>query len=140
MSSKSNSGKNENRGNWKNNRRRHPRSSFFKPSLECCICGKNIKEVTSAMSHGEEHQPAHFECVMKQLKEKEKLADGERLVYIGNGSFAIIKNQSGGGRKKFEIVKKLELEERDKKPEEWRMKMRARVDSNKKKTQPQNKS
>lgn len=60
----------------------------FQP--ECVICHKKILEPSSIMEVPDSHDPAHFECVLSKLKEKEELSQHQRLVYLGSSNFAVI--------------------------------------------------
>lgn len=57
---------------------------------ECVLCKKKITESSSILEAPGTQEPAHFECVLKQMKEHEPLSDQQRLVYLGAGNFAVI--------------------------------------------------
>jgi hypothetical protein len=88
------------------------------PAPPCPLCQKPVYDIFSAIAEGSDDAPAHFECVLKRLTELEAPGQGERLVYLGAGSFAIITgaNGQGGG---FVIKKRIQYELKDKKLE-WR--------------------
>ncbi len=112
----------------KNFRRRN--KNFHRPPVEyksCPICGKAVKSMLTAISVNKDMDPAHFDCVVKQLAEQEQLKKGEKISYLGNGTFAVIKmNQGGKGSPAFTIIKKIQYEEKDKKAE-WRKKISKRL-------------
>jgi hypothetical protein len=99
------------------NRNRKPQT----PAVEllCGECGKPIKYVYTAIELGTNQTPVHFDCVIKILEEREELGQNEKICYIGQGSFGIIKYQNGSGGKKFTIRKRIAIEEQNK-TAEWR--------------------
>lgn len=117
MSENSESGNtNQHRSRRRNNYRR-PRTKRTFP--ECPICNKSVKFMLTAMSVGEENKPAHFDCVLKLVTESEELGPKEKIIYIGNGNFAIINGKSG---KDLVIRKTIEFEGRES-VAEWRKKI-----------------
>ena len=104
-----NSSKNRKRNNY-----RRPRNKKSFP--ECPICNQSVKFLLTAISVGEDNSPAHFDCVLKRISEKEDLGPKEKITYIGNGNFAIVSGKSG---KDFIIRKKIEFENKHS-TGEWR--------------------
>ncbi len=51
----------------------------------------------TAIAYGDEEAPAHFDCVLELLGERERLAPGERVCYLGSGSFGIVQLPDHGG-------------------------------------------
>lgn len=108
---------------------RHSRNKFNKkrferkshPQLECPVCGKNIRYLASAIVIEKDKNPAHFDCVLTKLQEETELMEKERICYLGNGSFGIVKPVEGGGFKFF-IRKRIQFEEPETHPE-WRKSM-----------------
>ncbi len=98
-----------------NYRRPRPKHTFS----ECPICNKSVKFMLTAISVGEDKKPAHFDCVLKQITEGEELEAKEKIIYIGNGKFAIVNGKSG---KELSIRKTIQYEEKEIKGE-WRKKL-----------------
>jgi len=98
-----------------NNRRYRQKRTF----PECPICNQSVKFLLTAISVGEENKPAHFDCVLKTIAEKESLGSREKISYIGNGNFAVVSGKSG---KTLNIRKIIEFEGRDSKGE-WRKRL-----------------
>ena len=73
----------------------------------------------TAISVGEDKNPAHFDCVLKHISEGEELGAKEKIIYIGNGKFAIVQGKSG---KELSIRKTIQFEEKESK-DEWRKKI-----------------
>lgn len=103
---------------------------FLKPLVreiaDCPVCGKPIKDITSALSLKEEGVPAHFDCVLAEVKEKESLGPDETIIYLGNGDFGIV-NEVEYRKGKLQILRKVGYEQLDKR-DEWRYNMRQDVD------------
>jgi hypothetical protein len=98
---------------------------------DCPICGEPIKDITSALSlKGEDGTalavPAHFDCVLDQIKEKETLGPDETIIYLGKGEFGVVidKEYLKG---KLQIIRKIGYEQLDNR-DDWRQNMRLDVD------------
>jgi hypothetical protein len=85
----------------------------------CGLCEKEIQDISTALAIPATGSPAHFDCVLKKITETEKLEAGQQVVYLGGGSFGIIKTEANASRTNFKIIKKIEFEEREKVPD-WR--------------------
>lgn len=115
-------------GNRRQNFQRRNKG-YHRPQREyktCPLCGKSVKSMLTAISVNEEMDPAHFDCVLKQLSETEDLNKGEKITYLGNGVFGVVKLKSGNKGLNFTIVKKIQFENKDKKAE-WRKKIGRRL-------------
>ncbi len=88
----------------------------------CSLCGKPIKDISSALSNKEDGNPVHFDCVLERLKKIEPLNTDEHIVYIGKGQFAVIKYDSPVTMKEFSIVRVIEWEDK-KERSPWRSKI-----------------
>jgi hypothetical protein len=78
------------------------------------MCGKPIRDIYSALLHNESGEPAHFDCVMKELQSQETLAPGERFGYLGSGIFGIIRQGTSGDPSSIVIRKKIQYEDKEK--------------------------
>jgi hypothetical protein len=58
--------------------------------LTCFICGKTIDEPLMAIGAKEGGEATHFDCVLSQLASREQLADNEKIIYLGGGSFGVV--------------------------------------------------
>jgi hypothetical protein len=77
------------------------------PLVTCAYCGKVIENIASAIKP-DENTVFHFDCMLEKLTKEEKLADGEKISYIGRGTFAIVgKNEQNkmAFRKTIEVEK-----------------------------------
>ena len=101
------------------NSRKHNR---LKNAPLCPLCQKPVRDLYSAITDQNTKQPAHFDCILKTLREINELVDGEKICYLGNGSFGIIQFRNAAGKLRFFIKKRLDYEETDPIPE-WRKKL-----------------
>ncbi len=92
-------------------------------SLTCVVCHQVIAEMASAVAFGPEQGPAHFDCVLQALQERENLREGERLAYLGSGMFGVVQDIDA---KNFQIVRKIAVEDPHN-PPEWRKEIKALV-------------
>jgi hypothetical protein len=101
------------RGPKKSRKRRSKRPQRKDPPVICSICGKNIESITQAIGGPDKDQVSHFDCILRQLEEEEKLIPGQKVSYIGNGTFAVIeyknKNYTGG----FTVLKRIVIENKE---------------------------
>jgi len=79
---------------------------------DCPWCGKQIKDITTAISDRDTGIPVHFDCVLLRIAEMENLETGDSVCYIGGGRFGIVHNNQPG-TKGFSIKKVLEWENKD---------------------------
>lgn len=131
-------GKNRNgRRQWNNSRRNQDRrgkrealtkedlenqeaiKTFKMKTPECPMCGKPITELSTALADKETGAPVHFDCVLEQLQKTEKLSNGQKIVYIGQGRFGVVVFPQPNDTRNFTIQRIIEWEPRDKKIE-WR--------------------
>lgn len=111
-----------------NNRRRHNyRSRYDKSNRSrdknsespiCPLCEKPVRELISAISY-KNNMPAHFDCVLREIRKSEELNQNEKVCYLGKGSFGIITFRNPSSPIKFLIRKRIQYEEQTEIPE-WR--------------------
>ena len=89
------------------------------PTLTCAKCGSPIQDITSALADKGGGAPVHFDCVLAFLQGAENLAANEKIGYIGQGRFAVMFFENPADTRKFKIIRTIEWESRDTKPE-WR--------------------
>lgn len=81
-----------------------PRSSLplkkikrvIEPHVICAFCGEKIDNIASAIKGSNADEFFHFDCIIKKLSQEEKLNEGEKISYIGRGSFGIIGKDEEG--------------------------------------------
>ncbi len=116
-------------------RERKKRKTFFNHRFnrqrnedlpKCPICDKPIRDLYSAVTYPTTGNPAHFDCVLKELKKTNELRPNEKICYLGNGSFGIVQFRGPDSPIKFFIRKRIQYEDKDKRPE-WREKLPIRL-------------
>lgn len=86
---------------------------------DCPVCGKQVRELASALTHRASGKPAHFDCVVRELRESNEIAPQEKICYLGGGSFGILEFRASGGAARFVIKKRIQYEEKEA-PQEWK--------------------
>ena len=94
-------------------------------SRTCPLCGKPVLDLYTAIAYGESRAPAHFDCIVSMLGEREEVEEGARLCYLGGGSFGIVQMRAAArpGDRALLIHKRIEVEEKDAAPP-WREELR----------------
>ncbi len=96
-------------------RKNRPRRKPQKPSvvIDCAICGKPIDSITQAIGGPGTADVSHFDCILKQVEEQEHLVSGQKVTYIGNGTFAIVQYEKKNFTGKFSILKRIQIETKE---------------------------
>ena len=79
----------------------------------CTVCGKAIRNLTTAIAGKKDNSPVHFDCILKKLTDQETLGNNEKICYLGGGSFGIVRQKPGSGSKHFFIRKRIQVEAQD---------------------------
>ena len=103
-----------------NNPRRNNREKNDLP--KCPVCEKHIRDVYSAVSYSVTQTPAHFNCILNELKDANELKPNEKICYLGSGSFGIVQFRGPESPIRIFIRKRIQYEEKDNNPE-WREKL-----------------
>lgn len=96
-----------------------------RPTLPCSICGEPIQDITSALARPNDGTPVHFDCALKIVSEELKPGEGEQVIYLGKGSFAVVEQQAYQQRI-LKISRRKDWENLEEKSE-WRQGLRADV-------------
>ena len=105
--------------NFQDNQIREAAIQEFKSrTVICSKCGKQIPDMTNAISDSE-GKPMHFDCVIEKITSSEKIKDDEKITYIGQGRFGIVHFENPQDLRHFEIRRIIEWETREEK-KEWR--------------------
>ena len=113
-------GRRDGRGPVDRQRGEKPREpSVARPLPECPICGRPVRELAAALTHRPTGAPAHFDCILKELRDTNELAPQEKLCYLGGGTFGILQFRPSGGANRFTIRKRIPYEEKDS-HQEWK--------------------
>jgi len=86
---------------------------------DCPVCGKQVRELASALTHRVARQPAHFDCVMRELRDANEITQQEKICYLGGGTFGILEFRPPGGPSRFVIRKRIQYEEKET-PQDWK--------------------
>ncbi len=78
----------------------------------CPKCNKTIYEMSSTLEDKKTKKAAHFNCIFEEIKKDTFINKYQRLVYIGNGTFAVIEDINEKGRMKFIIKKRIQYTEK----------------------------
>ena len=78
-----------------------------------------MRELASALTHRVARQPAHFECVMRELSDSNEVAPEEKICYLGGGQLRDPGVPSPGSTTRFVIRKRIQYEEKET-PQEWK--------------------
>lgn len=90
--------------------------------MVCPVCSKTINDLSSAMMERGGERPIHFECAMDVLLSEEKLGEGDKIAYIGQGRFGVLNYPNIRDVRHFTIRKIIDWEERDNRGQ-WRNQM-----------------
>ena len=75
-----------------------------------------MRELASALTHRETKVPAHFDCIMRELRASNEIGPQEKICYLGGGAFGILEFRQA----KFSIRKRIQYEEKDGAAQEWK--------------------
>ncbi len=115
---------NDRQSSWKgpyNARRRRDRVREDALTM-CPICQKPVRDLYSAITHQGSESPAHFNCILKVLRENTELFPHEKICYLGSGSFGVIQFRNINSPIRFFIRKRIQYEPADLIPD-WRKKL-----------------
>lgn len=93
----------------------------------CPICGKPVRMLYSAILYENSDTPAHFDCIVKSIRETYDVSPREKICYLGSGSFGIIQMRDVGSQIPFLIRKRIQYENQEK-TREWRKKLSVKND------------
>lgn len=96
-----------------------------RPKPPCSICGEPIQDITSALARPDDGTPVHFDCALKIVSEELKPGEGEQVIYLGKGSFAVVEKQAYQQRN-LKISRRKDWENLEEKSE-WRQELRTDV-------------
>jgi hypothetical protein len=111
--------KNNRNRNYKGRKKTSQAIVYTGPAVSCSLCGKNIRDISSAIKEKSSGLPAHFDCIIKKLAENEPVKELEKIVYLGSGKFAVIQIENNQN-KNFKIIKEIDYEEKEEAVPEWR--------------------
>ncbi|MDR2786675.1 MAG: hypothetical protein LBB83_12265 [Treponema sp.] len=86
---------------------------------DCPICGKPIKDISSALTDKSSGNPAHFDCILGKIADNEIREKGDVISYLGGGRFGIVHYSHPQDAKGFKIKKIIEWEDKENRAD-WR--------------------
>jgi hypothetical protein len=113
-------------GGNREDQNRNPKTEEGREAPLCPICGKAVYDLSTAIAASREAaDPAHFDCILERVTASESLASGEKIVYLGSGSFAVVefKDKSESA---FSVKRRIQWEKEGEK-KEWRKGISSRV-------------
>ncbi|HOV38119.1 MAG TPA: hypothetical protein PLG79_05305 [Spirochaetales bacterium] len=90
-------------------------SIYTKPTVEppiCPMCNEPIRDIYLSLVDGETGEAVHFDCALKSIRAKERIEEGEAVVYLGSGCFGILDRPPGSGS--YTIRKRIQFEQKEK--------------------------
>jgi hypothetical protein len=85
----------------------------------CAICGRPVRDAVAALAYGEDRVPAHFDCVLENMRATSNLGGDERVCYLGGGHFGVVQAPHGEGTLPFTIRDRVQYETGQERPA-WR--------------------
>ncbi len=89
------------------------------PTPPCARCGEPIQDVSCALNDKAGGGPIHFDCALAFLNGAENVSAEEKIVYVGQGKFAVMRFENPSDPKTFKILRTIEWEGREARAE-WR--------------------
>ena len=77
---------------------------------QCPICGEPVRDQKTAIYTPEAHKLAHFDCVVQEITKHEGLQPGEKITYLGKGTFGIVSYLASGAGVPFTVRKRIPYE------------------------------
>ena len=75
--------------------------------VNCSVCGKPIEIISTAVTGFSDDEIAHLECVIKHLESVEELTSRQRIIYAGQGAFAVVEYKNEHKQGAFSIVRRI---------------------------------
>ena len=89
-----------------------------RPKPPCGICSEPIKDITTALSRPSDGVPVHFDCALAAVSEQLRPIEGEKVIYLGKGGFAVVDDKEYQQRK-LKVLRRTDWEDMEDKAE-WR--------------------
>ncbi|RKX74372.1 MAG: hypothetical protein DRP60_10370 [Spirochaetes bacterium] len=96
-----------------------------RPKPPCSICGEPIQDITSALSRPTDGTPVHFDCALQSVTDKLNPGEGEKVIYLGKGSFAVVEHEAYQKRS-LKVSRRIDWENLEE-ISEWRRELRAEL-------------
>ena len=96
-----------------------------RPKPPCAVCGASITDITSALARSEDGAEVHFDCALQSAESRLKPKNGEKVIYLGSGSFAAVEELAYRQRS-LKIFRSFSWENPDAQGS-WRLDLRTRL-------------
>ena len=74
------------------------------------LTGDPVEDIYSAIAEPNSGKPANFESVIKRLEEQEPLQEGERICYLGKGTFGVVAEEKEKGQTRLVVRKRIQYD------------------------------
>ncbi len=75
--------------------------------VHCSVCEKPIEIISTAVTGFSDDEVSHLECVIKQLEAVEELTSCQRIIYAGQGAFAVVEYKNEHKQGPFSVVRRI---------------------------------
>ncbi len=83
-----------------------PPKSVKEPHTICPLCGQKINLISEALTDPK-GEFVHFDCVIKELRERYRPRENQTISYVGRGNFALCEKDE---ENKWTIVERIQYE------------------------------
>jgi hypothetical protein len=90
-----------------------------RPAPSCPVCGQPVRDLPSAVAHRPGGEPAHFDCILNEVRSANQLGPQERICYLGSGAFGVVTFRTEGNLGSYVIKRRIQYEDREHLPE-WK--------------------
>lgn len=84
-----------------------PPKTIREPLPVCPDCNERIQGIAESFSLPD-GQFIHFDCMLRRVRDKEHLQEGQSISYIGHGNFAVVEKTEDG---RYVIVRTIPVED-----------------------------
>jgi hypothetical protein len=78
--------------------------------IVCPVCKGRISDTLTAIRERVSGQLAHFDCILKLLRDERKLSGGDKIYYLGGGNFGVVSERRSRDRFDLIIRERIEYE------------------------------
>jgi hypothetical protein len=89
----------------------------------CPLCNNPVRDAKTAILHRATGSPAHFDCILRELTQGESLEKGEKITYLGKGTFGVLSYRNASSQLPYLIRKRIHYEDQEKRAS-WRAPVR----------------
>jgi hypothetical protein len=90
----------------------------------CPVCAEAVRDLAAALTHRPTGRPAHFDCILKELRDQNPLGPQEKLCYLGSGVFGVLTWRQEGNPASFVIKRRIPYED-PRTTQDWKRELQA---------------